>query len=232
MIDKVKTDNLIIERMSASFAIMAGILAMSAYAHEWNIGPEQWPNFLAPGITIFVASMTLTQYIIKKAFLNNVLGNNLFYWLTCLCLGATYIICFFLTFQHGWLKHLCYMASLFIVFWLWDICTLGLTSKISNEYFIEQRKHIKSGNILINSPSLVMITILLYILFKNWILPNDWTIEAPVNTFRQPPKDLSPKDVFVSGVISFHLFVAALGYFFGAATKMKEGKAAAQDTSA
>ena len=180
-----------------------------------DISPEQWPSFLAPAVTVFVAWMALGQYLVEIGYIANALKVELptgrLYGFTLICGGAVAIFCYNLTFQHEWHGHLLWMALLFAIFLVWDICVLHLTNDVNHEYFIKQRDHIENGNILINLPSIFAVIILSIVLSNDWMF-DGWVINAP-------NVELTPKDIFVSGVISFHLFVAALGYFFGAIAK-------------
>jgi hypothetical protein len=170
------------------------VLSMIIY-YDWKFPPHgyQWPIFLAPAITLLIATLAFVKCAKVEHMRLGVL-------LWCVA-GAfvTFWLCTFLSHFHSWQRHLVWLLLLFVIFIVWD---WGIIKMAQSEEF---KKEVRSGNRYVNLPTIAVIGII-YLALK-FFIP-----EGFVDTNANPTTFASTHDAFVSGVVTFHLIVSSMAY--------------------
>lgn len=152
--------------------------------------------------------------------------------------NLVFIACLLLAFFKGWWEHLLYLLGLFGVFIAWDMAVLYLLRKGDTTH----RHQIAWGNRLVNRPTIFALVFALLaltgLMLTGWgdswtrishsaIQNGSTTSREAVERQRSEPttdnqsrksepiadeNDMTPRDIFVTGLVFFHLMVAAFGY--------------------
>lgn len=152
--------------------------------------PDRWLDavvILSPAVSEAVAVLIALDYMFSRDDSKFVNPRVVRFTQVVLMLSVG-MICFLLTQFHDWTWHLLLLASLFVVFVGWD---LAMLSQVRTAIL---RQEIRSGSLSINCPTLVAI--------------------AVVGCIASRLIDSAQQNVFVIGMVCFHLVVTGVGYFF------------------
>ncbi len=166
----------------------------------------RWILLVAPGISCGIAALVAIDYLAVKAedsFLDSTAKNKSNY-LQAILLAGSFTPGQFMSLFHIWWAHLLILFVLYMLFCIWDSAMLRLL-KINNGTGMPNgaRTEIRSTSIGINRPTVVAIICCAVVAFH-------------IN-------DDSLRDAFVTGLVAFHLVVAAFGYFLASLSPGLEG---------
>jgi len=182
--------------LSLSGAVLMG-LASGILIYKRSPNVHEWPIFLAPITTAFVALMTFLDYMFDDEIDKEQRRKDIHF----ACVAGIIIsggFCWWLTFFHGWFLHLLYMSILFLLFFGWD---LWMLSMVKHD---EHRKQLANGNRHVNRPTLIAVALTTLFLFN-----------VKLDSLQFVADKLgydSAQDAFAAGLVSFHLVVSACGY--------------------
>lgn len=226
------------------FAVLLETILVSASIKVFGVpsGYIDWPVFLSPILTFFVAMMAYSDYIKWYLFYPNLKEEKRAGTIVVVCIGyvaVTLVFCFFLTSFHGWMSHLGILILLFAVFLSWDLVMLSLVVSAAH------RTQIQAGNRLVNRPTVVAASVAFL-----FLLLSPSSGEAAKDKFSAPASAASAgtakeyagasdqtttkeevlrgrvrteQDVFVAGLVCFHLVFSACGYFITLLSAATEG---------
>ncbi|MGH0028963.1 MAG: hypothetical protein ACQGVC_04170 [Myxococcota bacterium] len=161
-----------------------------------SLPPHEFPLFVAPLFTMFVSSSSGMKYVFS---VQQAKGEGVM--VVCF-VGtlATAVVCVLLAVSSSWNWHMGFLAILFAVFLLWDVVLAWVGREVLDD---EAKADIRDGHVIVNIPSLVAIGI------ASWILCG---FDVPVPEMSEAHHQPDYRDVFASGLVSFHLAVAAVAY--------------------
>lgn len=179
------------------------------------VRPCQYPIIISPAITLLVAVLAFGEYFNDKV-LKEEENIGAITAASALFLALTTLICTIMTHFTKWETHLAMMGILFTFFFIWDRIMIHF---LQNK---ERKLRVKTGHTMINIPSLI--AIILIFIFLN-IVPLDFMDLAfkkdKAGQLIKVSGYESINDIFVAGVVSFHLVVSASSYFI---TEITSGK--------
>ena len=184
-------------------AVALAVLSLFAWYKRLPEGFE-WPVFLAPVLTVFIAFCTFWDYMHEDEWRCTKNGQSISD--TCvLGMVFAFALCMFLASFQGWFWHLVIVGLLFLTFIWWDCRMLSLINSRNH------RENLTRTSLLINRPTVIGVFVALGgLLIISWV--RGLTVDLG---FHRGFSEKDPRDTFVAGLISFHLVVASSGYLAG-----------------
>jgi len=177
----------------AIFAVLY-IVLRKAYSRELMPSSSEIPLILAPFITAMISFGVLTRYMFEDNIGKRIKFGSL------VCFVWTILICTLMSVLHLWYLHLAAIGLLFLGFALWDWMILA-SSRIDDEKKVD----VWEGHVFVNVPTIFSVIVIM--LFLTVVATcGSWEGAEKINEFR------SALEIFTTGVVAFHLGVAACTY--------------------
>jgi hypothetical protein len=184
---------------------------------------HEWPIVLSPLVTVFISVSALSKYIDDKQ------GAARKHFT---CIFAVLFLCAVISTISGWLLHLAGIFALFTFFIIWDHAMMSEASMPD-----EEKLDIKYGNMYINWPTFIAIVVIAVYLgsgkFFGWFSDSHYdaaSSAAPKAGLEQQVhhNNLDQSiEMFVTGLIAFHLIVSAVSYLLILNSKKRPAPCAA-----
>ncbi len=236
----------LVRRLSRLLLGVVGVAVLAILAVQFDRLPSRLmdaPLFIAPMLTMFVASFALGDFVLDLAQ-DPALREETLKVELCLCSGIALVsvlgVCCVLVSFTTWFWHLICLGLLFVLFLLWDFVVLSLLSEGNRSH----RDRIAWGNRLVNRPTIGAIVFALVFLGAVTRLEGrDGSATRPLSVSRghsmaeQEPQegdeaaegessgggDKTRQDTFVTGLVFFHLVAAACSYLASFFSELKDG---------
>jgi hypothetical protein len=172
--------------------LVASVTSVVAWRQHGNSHPlpDWWLDavvILSPAVSEAVAILIALDYMFSRDD-EEFVSPRVVRFVQVILILSVITICFLLTQFNDWTWHLLWLASLFVVFVGWDLAMLTQVRTAAD------RQEIRSGSLSINCPTLVAISV--------------------VGCIASRLIDSAQQNVFVIGMVCFHLVVTGVGYFF------------------
>lgn len=231
--------------MIYTFSIIAGIFVLFFsyyFIYKKNMPHvDKWPMFFAPAFTLIMGIIACVEQLRLNS--NVKLKDNRIMWLNFIAIILIIGLCFTLSAPMNAFCHVLIVFFLFIFFNVWDrlmIIWLG-----NYPEFAEEIRRIRLANKLINIPTLIGFFIIIALIYLHTTYNDGHPfIDVVQNIFGQDFTDKlrqkhklslisTEAELFVSGVIAFHLVTVAIAFFIATHMRLglEKGKEDTQKTS-